>query len=278
MKRIKFSNLLIWAFILIACFAALFPIYVMVSGSMKSSQELALNSYGLPSAFSLENYKRLGSYNSGIILRTYLNSIFITGAHTAIAIFLSALAAYAFSKFRFRGRNALFVMLLSTMMIPFELTIPPLYSIFSKIGWMNTYRIQILPFTANVFAMFMMKQYMESIPDSIIEAARIDGAGEWKCFTRIMLPAARPAIGASTILVALAKFNDYLWPSTVVTDQTLSPIMTVLPTLNEEGALWYVPKELVLTGCTIVIIPLLILFVVFQDQFVNSVTIGAVKE
>ncbi len=273
-----FSTALIYVFLIIMAFIVLFPLYIMLAGSFKSSSDLAANSWGLPNPATLNNYYRLLSYNAGTIVRTYFNSIFITATHTALVILFGGLAAFAFSKYQFKGRNTMFIMLLATMMIPFELMATPLYIIFSKIGWLNSYQIQIIPFTANVFAMYMIKQYMDSVPNALIEAARLDGAGPFRIWWKIMMPVSKPAVSATVVLVALAKFNDYLWPKITVTKEKFMPIMTILPTLNDKNAVWNVPRELLLTGCTIVIIPLIVLFIFLQDEFMNSVTIGAVKE
>lgn len=277
-KKINWARVGLHAFLLLASIIALVPFYIMVISSFKFPDDLAVSSYQLPKIWTLSNYRRLLSYNGGVIVRTYINSIFITFTHTIIVLILGSMAAFAFSKYRFRGRNFLFTMLLATMMVPFELSITPLYVIFANLGWLNTYKIQIIPFTANVFAMFMMRQYMSSIPDSLLEAARIDGAGHMRLYTQIMLPVSTPVLGGVSILVALSKFNDYLWPQTVITKQYLQPIMVVLPTLNEEDNVWMIPRELTLTGCTLVVIPLIIMFICLQDQFMASVTMGAVKE
>ena len=277
-KKNPVGTVLIYLFLLLMSVLVIFPLYIMVAGSLKFPQDLAAHSWQLPSPVTLSNYRRLLSYNAGTIVRTYANSLFITAAHTAIVILLGSLAAFAFSKYRFAGRRTLFVLLLATMMIPFELCATPLYIIFSKINWLNTYQIQIIPFTANVFAMYMMKQYMDGIPDALVEAARLDGAGHLRIWWSVMMPVTKPVISATVVLVALAKFNDYLWPKITITDEKYMPIMTILPTLNDKAAVFNVPRELLLTGCTIVIIPLLILFVFMQDAFMSSVTIGAVKE
>lgn len=277
-KKNPVGTVLIYLFLLLMSVLVIFPLYIMVAGSLKFPQDLAAHSWQLPSPATLNNFRRLLSYNAGTIVRTYANSLFITAAHTAIVILLGSLAAFAFSKYRFAGRRTLFVLLLATMMIPFELCATPLYIIFSKINWLNTYQIQIIPFTANVFAMYMMKQYMDGIPDALVEAARLDGAGHLRIWWSVMMPVTKPVISATVVLVALAKFNDYLWPKITITDEKYMPIMTILPTLNDKAAVFNVPRELLLTGCTIVIIPLLILFVFMQDAFMSSVTIGAVKE
>ena len=279
-KQYKWKSLPVWIFLVIMCLLSLFPVYIMITGSFKSASDLAVNSYGLPQKWTLENYRRLLSYNSGIIARTYMNSIVITASHTILVMLFGSMAAFAFSKYHFKGKTVLLTLLLATMMVPFELSVTPLYIMFSKIGWLNSYKIQIIPFTANVFAMFMIRQFMEGIPDSLVEAARIDGAGHFKIYYKIMVPISlcKPVMGSTTVLVALAKFNDYLWPKVVVQKQMYQPIMTVLPTLNEKNVVWNIPRELILTGCTIVIVPLIILFVCLQDLFMDSVAIGAVKE
>lgn len=276
MKK-KWSQIGIHLFLLIMAAVSLFPFYIMFVSSFKSADELAVNSYQLPQAWTLKNYRRLLDYNSGIIVRAYSNSLFITVVYTALVLLISSMAAFAFSKYRFKGRNVIFIMLLATMMIPFELLITPLYVIFAKINWLNTYQIQVFPFAANVFGMFMMRQYMDTIPDSLFEAARIDGAGHLRLYTQIALPTSKPVLGGVTILTALRKFNDYLWPQTVITKQNYQPIMVVLPTLNEQDSVWMIPRELTLTACVLVVVPLIILFVALQEQFMSSVTMGAVK-
>lgn len=275
--KIKISVIFIHILIVLAVFFAMYPIFVMVAGSFKSAQELNYNVAGFPKAFTLENYMRLLNYNSGIIVRTYLNSIFIASCYTLLTLMVTSLAGFAFAKYRFRGRNAMFILLLITMMVPMELNMTPLYLIFSKMKWLNTYLVQIIPGVANIFALFMMRQYMYSIPDVVLDAGRIDGAGEFRLFLNIVLPISRPALGALAILQFLSKWNDFLYPKIMITKAKLMPIMVILPTLNEIDSARSVPWELVLSGCTMVTIPLLIVFLIFQDKFLSSVTLGAVK-
>jgi ABC-type glycerol-3-phosphate transport system permease component len=262
----------------IASLIALLPIWVMLCDSLKTGTELAVNSWGLPQNPTLANYVDLVTYNSGIMVRTFLNSLGISIVYTALALLLSCLAAFAFAKYRFKGRNIIFMILIATMMIPSELTMPAIFLMFSKAKMLNTYSIQIFPGIANTFCLFMLKQYIESLPDSLIEAARIDGAGHMYVFRKIVLPLSKPAIGALTVLTFLGKWNDYLWPKTLLTKTEVMPIMTVLPTLNTSTSTYSIPWELVLAGCTVVTLPLIVVFLIFQEQFMSSVTIGAVKE
>lgn len=276
-KKFRPSLLVIHVLIILAVFLAMYPIFVMVAGSFKSAQELNYNVAGFPKALTFENYTRLLNYNSGIILRTYLNSILVASCYTLLTLTVTSLAGYAFAKYRFAGRDPLFVLLLITMMVPMELNMTPLYLIFSKLKWLNTYQVQIIPGVANVFALFMMRQHMQSIPDVLLDAGRIDGAGEFRIFRDIVLPVSKPALGALAILQFLSKWNDFLYPKIMITKAKLMPIMVILPTLNEIDSARSVPWELVLSGCTMVTIPLIIVFLMFQDKFLSSVTLGAVK-
>ena len=263
--------------VIIACFFALVPIYIMVMGSFKNTPELLLNSVGLPKSFAPTNYIGLWNYNSGTILRTYLNSLFIGIVYTVLALIFASMAGYAFAKFNFKGKNILFMMFLLTMMVPQELNLTPLYLIYSKIGWLNTYRVQIVTGIANTFSMFMFRKNMETIPDSLIESAKLDGANQWQIFRKIVIPVSEPVIGALAILVFLGKWNEFLLPKMLVSKVEKLPIMVILPSLSVGDNAYNVPWELILTGCTIVIIPVIIIFLIFQDKFLASVTVGAVK-
>jgi len=164
------------------------------------------------------------------------------------------------------------------MMIPREITMPAIFLMFSKAKMLNTYTIQIVPGIANVFCLFMLRQYMDSLPGSMLEAATLDGANRIQIFRRIVLPLTKPALGAMAILTFLEKWNDYLWPSVLLTKKEVMPIMVILPTLNVGNSQYAIPWNLIMTGCAIVTLPLIIVFLIFQEQFMSSVTIGAVKE
>ena len=142
MTKRQGKAVLLNAVVIFACFIAVFPVFIMITGSLKTSQELYTNSAGFPVHPTLANFKRLLSFNSGLILRTFGNSIFVAASYTALSCLLASMAGYAFAKFKFRGRNVLFLLLLITMMIPAELNITPLYLIFSKMKWLNTYRVR----------------------------------------------------------------------------------------------------------------------------------------
>lgn len=277
MRKLHPSHIAMHVILVLVCLVLLYPVFVMVAGSLKSAEELALNASGFPKVPVLDNFRRLFNFNSGLIVRTYGNSIFVATSYTALVVAVASLAGFAFAKFRFWGRDVLFLLLLITMMIPVELNITPLYLFFSRLGWLNTYRVQIIPGIANVFSLFLMRQYMVTIPDSLVEAARIDGASDFFVFRKIIVPVSVPAIGALAILQFLSKWNELLFPKIMLTKERLMPIMVILPTLNEIDSARSVPWELVLAGCTLVTLPLIVVFLLFQDKFLSSVTLGAVK-
>ncbi|TVY07502.1 carbohydrate ABC transporter permease [Paenibacillus cremeus] len=274
----QWQQIIIHLLLAVVVVFSVYPLLIMLVGSFKTAEELSANPAGLPHHPTFDNYLRLFNYNSNTLVRSFINSIYVSTAHTILTILVSALAAFAFAKYKFKGRSWMFVALLATMMVPGELSIPPLYIMFSRIGWLNSYAVQIFPGIASVFAMFMMRQYMLSIPDALIEAAKMDGARHWRIFSSIILPVSSPVIGALAILTFLHKWNDFLWPLIMINKQKFMPIMVILPTLNEKDSVWSIPWELIMTGCVVVTLPLIIVFLRFQDKFMSSVTMGAVKE
>ena len=264
--------------LVIASAFSVYPMLLMLFNSFKTGGELSLNPGGLPTAPTLANFADLLSYNGGLISRTFLNGVFVATSFTVLAVFISACAAFAFAKFHFPGRDLLFVLLLATLMVPYQLQIPALFLFFAKIGWLNTLIVQIVPGTASVFTMFFIRQYMQSIPDALIEAARIDGASYFRIFWSIILPVSRPVLGATAILMFLQKWNDYLWPIIMVSDPLKLPITVILPTLNSTSSQFIIPWPMVLAGCVVVTIPLVVVFLIFQNSFMSSATLGSVKE
>lgn len=265
--------------VLIFCsFISLYPFFIMFTGAFKTSSELMKNAAGWPIRGTLENFPRLLNYNSHIISRTFLNALGVSAVSTVIVLVLASLAGYAFAKFKFKGKRILFLFFLATMMLPMEVNMTPLFIMFSKLHWLNSYQVQILPGIANVLAMYMYKQYMESLPDSVMESAYLDGAGEWTVYRKIVMPMVRPATSALAIIMFMGKWNDYLMPRTMITKQKYMPIMVILPTLSDTGTSYVIPWELIFAGCVLITVPLLGVFLIFQDKFMSSVVMGAVKE
>lgn len=272
------QKIFLHALYLLFVMLVLYPLLVMAMGSLKTAAELSHNPGGIPLNPTLNNYVRLVEFRDGLVLRTFFNSVFVAVSYASLAILLASLAGFAFAKYRFFGSRILLLMILSTMMVPPELTIPPLYLLFAKIGWLDTYRVQIFPHAAHAFPLFMYVQYMKNIPNSLIDAARIDGAGALRIYKDVVFPTAAPATGALAVLLFLLKWDDYIWPLVMVTEEAVMPIIVLLPRLTDREYIFTIPWELFLAGSTLVVLPLLLVFLRFQDKFMSSVTMGAVKE
>jgi ABC-type glycerol-3-phosphate transport system permease component len=261
-----------------ACFLAVYPYLVMVFGGLKTAGELTSNPGGIPDHPTITNFKELFTGQTGAIAwRALANSFIVTIPFTTLTVLLSAMAGYAFAKYRFRGRNILFALLIASMLVPTEVNIPTLYVMFSRIGWLDTYQVQIFPGTASVLTMFMARQYMLTIPDEILEAASVDGAGHWRRFWRFILPLSAPVLGAIAVLTFVFKWSDYLWPLVMVTDPKHQPIMVALPTLSTTQSGFIVLYELLLAGCVVITLPLLLIFLRFQDTLMRGAVAGAVR-
>ena len=163
------------------------------------------------------------------------------------------------------------------MMVPGEITVPTLYIIFSKLRWLNTLQGLIMPTLTSVFGLFMIRQYMLSVPSALIEAARIDGANHWQLYWKIMIPVSAPVLGAFAIIHFLGVWNSYLWPLIVATKREVQPIMVVLPNMTDPIIGFLPVWGTIMAGCVLATLPIIIVFVAFQDWFMSGVTVGAVK-
>lgn len=275
-KRKNF-HFLLYGGLSLYCLFNLYPFFLMFLGSFKTATGLSKNPAGLPNEWILDNYVTLLVENTHLI-RAFLNSVFVTTSYIGATLLFCSLAAYAFAKIKFPGKEILFVLLLATMMVPKEILLPPLYIIFAEIGWLDTYKVQIFADATPAFGVFMLRQYFEIIPESILESARIDGANPLQVFYKIVLPMSKPALGAYAILEFNHKWNDYLWPAMFIRTTEKMPIMVLLPDLNSGDNEQIVPWELILAGCTFVTIPVIIVFLLMQDKVMTSMTAGAVKE
>lgn len=272
-RRAVFNLLLIGAAAL-----AVYPFAVMLFGALKTSGELTSNPGGVPRSPTLENFSVLFSGASGAMMwRGIFNSVVVTLPFTAITVVLCAMAGYAFAQYSFSGKNAIFGILIASMLIPTEVNIPSLYIFFAHIGWLDSYQVQIIPGTASVLGMFMARQYMQGLPLEVLEAARIDGAGHWRTFWSIGLPMSAPVLSAIAVLTFVAKWSDYLWPRVMVGDPDFQPVMVVLPAISTGISGFIVRYELLLAGALVVTVPLVIVFLMFQDRLMSGTTAGAVR-
>lgn len=261
------------ALLLVGVFLTAMPFIYMIMASFKPGSELyTIPLRILPDNLYLGNYQLL--FGQTNFMRWFFNSIVVALGRTILAIVLSLMAGYAFAKFNFRGRTILFVLLLATLTLPIYVILVPLYTMMVRLGWTDSYTSLILPFAANAVGVFLARQYLLSVPNEMLEAARIDGAGEWNIFWRIILPIAQPITATMAILFFSAAWKDYIWPLIVLTDDKMFTVSLGLPSLvgpyrQEYGA--------IMAGSFMVTLPILVIFLIMQRRFIEGIMAGAVK-
>ena len=225
-----------------------------------------------PSEWIVSGYKKV--LTEAPFMTWLWNSLFSSVVSTAIVVFTSCLGGYIFGKFNFKGKNFLFVCVLITMMVPFQVTMIPTYIICSKLNILNSMSALIIPFMVSGFGIFLCRQFAESIPNDILEAARIDGAGEWRIFFGIVIHTIKPAIAALCIFIFMGRWNDYLWPLLLFLDSSKKTV-TLLPKYFTNT---YVQQyDNIFAALFIIMIPIVILYCCLQKYFQQGVISGAVK-
>lgn len=260
---------LLFAVVLIS----LFPFYMMFVSSTLSNKEILTERPRLIFGSNLaNNYKNFNDRFN--VMKILFNSIFITITYTVLSLLLHSMAGYALAKFEFKGKNLIFSIILITLMIPLQVLLIPLFKMMNTIGWQNSYQAVIVPSIANAFGIFLMRQNMISFPDSLIEAARIDGSGEFAIFFKIVLPTMRPAIGALGIYNFMAQWGNFMWPLIILSTKdkyTLPVALAALEGLQRKDF------GVIMFGSTIATIPIMIIFLIFQRQFISGMLGGSVK-
>jgi ABC-type glycerol-3-phosphate transport system permease component len=251
-----------------------FPFAWMAVSSLKPFSEIFAGDTFLPAAPTLDNYKSLfARYDVG---RAIWNSTFIAVAFTVLSTILCALGGYAFAKFTFPGRRWLFGFILATLAIPFAVLLVPLFLVMRNVlHWIDTPWPLIVPWAANAFGIFFMRQYLTDLPDEMLDQARVDGASELSIFARIVLPTSVPGLASLATIFFIGRWNDFLWPLAVLT----SPENQTLPLLlnSLRGAPGRTAFDLLMAGSVVSLLPMLVLFLLFQRWVVAGATTGAVK-
>ena len=226
----------------------------------------------LPDVPTLDNYRALfqrigmGGY--------FLNSVLVSSAITLLSLLINAMAGYAFAKLRFAGRERIFKALLAALVIPSQVTMLPLFLMLKEMGLVNSYAGVVIPGLASIFGIFLVRQYARSIPDELMEAARIDGAGEWRIFFRIVLPMLKPVLVTLAIFTFMGSWNDFMWPLIVLTDQTHQTLPVALASLSREHIQ---DVEMMMAGAVLTVTPVLLLFLVLQRYYIQGLLLGSVK-
>jgi multiple sugar transport system permease protein len=268
------AAILVNAALAVVAALALAPLAWMLSVSfMQPGEASAYPPPLLPAHATLANYRELFAHAG---MGRYLwNSLLIAGAITLLSLAFNLSAGYAFAKLRFRGRERLFRILLGALLIPAQVAMIPLFLMMKWLHLVNSYGGVIVPALASVFGIFLVRQYARSIPDELLEAARLDGAGEWRIFLRIVLPLLRPIVVTLAIFSFLASWNDFMWPLIVLSDQQWQTAPVAIASLSREHVQ---DNELMMAGAVVTVVPVLALFLVLQRHYLHGLLLGSVKE
>lgn len=275
MKKFNISSIIVRGVLLLGVLFSAFPFYWMIVTASRTTSEI----YSIPPKFTLGNdllNNITTVFETTNFFQSFLNTLFIAVVSTMLILFFDSLAGYTFAKLKFKGSNVLFVMLLSTMMIPGLLNIIPQFIMMDYFGWVGSYKALIIPGMVNAFGIFWIKQYAEgAIPDSLLEAARIDGCTSFGIYWRIALPILKPSLAFLGLYSFMGAWNDYMWPLIILNDPEKFTLMLELTQLQ---GLYFTNYPLVITGTLLATIPILIIFFIFGKQLMGGITEGAIKE
>lgn len=249
------------------------PLLWMVSASlMPTGDASSFPPPFLPRRITFEHYRQLFTHLD--LARRFLNSAVITGSATVLSLFINGFAGYAFAKLRFSGRDRLFRVLSLALVVPAQVGMLPLFLLLRELGLVNTYAGVVIPYLANVLGIFMVRQYMLSIPDELLHAARVDGASELRIFWSIVMPVARPILVTLAAFTFLSAWNDFMWPLVALSDDRKYTLPVALASLSGEHVL---DTELMMAGSVLTILPAMVVFLVFQRAYIRGIMGGSVK-
>ncbi|MGK9147126.1 carbohydrate ABC transporter permease [Plantibacter flavus] len=273
-RRIDVTRWLFFGAFLVVTLAIMLPIIIIVLTAFKPVAEV--NAYPptlLPAEWTFDNFTRI--FSDLPFLRLIGNSIVFAGGVTVLALVFDSLAAYALARLDFRGSNVLLIVIIASLMIPFQATLIPIYQLVSDLGWVNTFWGLILPRAADAFGIFFLRQFFVSLPRDLDNAARIDGASEWRIFRSVILPNAVPALLTLAIFTFVNNWNDLLWPLVFTTESEMGTITSGLTLLTGPGGI--IPQGVMMAGSLIAVLPLAIMFLLVQRRFIESVASTGLK-
>ncbi|SFU51408.1 carbohydrate ABC transporter permease [Alicyclobacillus macrosporangiidus] len=262
-------HLLLWIGVVVVAF----PFVWMILSSFKSLPEF-YQFHFWPAQWDLSAYRQV--FTETQYGRWYFNSIVVAVVVTASELFFASLVGYTLAKFRFRGNQLIFILILSTMMVPTELLVIPWYVMSAQFGWVDTYWGIMFPGLMEAFGVFLMRQFMFGVPDDLLDAARIDGMSEFRIFLQVALPQVKPALSALGILSFLGNWNAYLWPVIVVSTESMRTLpigIGMFSTADNGGLQWNV----IMAMSTLAVIPIIILYFIFQKRIVEGIALTGVK-
>jgi multiple sugar transport system permease protein len=273
-KRSTFNRALVVALLALATAVILLPIAIIVFTAFKPAAEVnAFPPTLVPGQWTLDNFARI--FQELPFARLIANSFVFAGGVTLFALLFDSLAAYALARIDFTGKKFLLIAIIASLMIPFQATLVPVYQLASDLGWVNSFAALIIPRAADAFGIFFLRQFFLSLPRDLDNAARIDGASEWRVYWNIVLPNAMPAILTLGVFVFVNNWNDLLWPLIFTTDKNMGTLTSGLTLLTGPGGI--VPYGVMMAGALVAILPLAAIFMFVQRRFIESVATTGLK-
>lgn len=276
------KQILAQAFLILVLVLFLAPVVWAILSAFKPANDIIRHPLLFdPTTFTLDNFVRM--FHDVPLAQGFLNTGIVLVIKGGITLFFAPLAAYAFAKYRFPGKNLIFGAVLITLMLPVIVLIIPLLLEMKELGWVNTYQALILPGAIDAFAIFWMRQVIAAVPDELLDAARVDGCTEFGIFWRVILPVIRPGLAGLAVLTIMNIYNDFVWPVVAASTDRMATLQVVLSTLaqnitgNRVGADYATVTGELLAASSVALIPLLILFIVLQRHFINGILAGSVK-
>jgi len=269
----RITDLITYAILIVFSTVMILPFIWMVSSSLKNLEEVSeIPIRWIPETFRFHNYAEV--FQSIPMGRFILNSFFVATSVTVLAVLVSSLAAYAFARLSFKGKNVIFLCFLTTMMIPQEVTMIPKFLIMKEFGWLNSYKALIIPHVFTAFGVFMLRQFFLTIPVELEEAARIDGCSRFRIYWNIMIPLAKPAFVTLGVFLFLGEWNSFLWPLIVINSIDLQPIQVGLRTFQGEFTTQW---HLMMAGAFIAEIPVLLFYMFCQRYIIEGIATSGIK-
>lgn len=273
-KRSALNRAVVVALLALATAVILLPIAIIAFTAFKPAAEVnAFPPTLIPGQWTLDNFARI--FQELPFARLIANSFMFAGGVTLFALLFDSLAAYALARIDFTGKKFLLIAIIASLMIPFQATLVPVYQLASDLGWVNTFAALIVPRAADAFGIFFLRQFFLSLPRDLDNAARIDGASEWRVYWNIILPNATPAVLTLGVFVFVNNWNDLLWPLIFTTDREMGTLTSGLTLLTGPGGI--VPYGVMMAGALVAILPLAAIFMFVQRRFIESVATTGLK-
>ena len=270
-RRRKLSQIALVAILLLGGLLMIFPFVWMISSSFKRPQDIYSLSL-IPPVFTLDSYRAVLQDTSYV--RWFANSLVIASITTASVAFFDSLAGYTLAKFKFPGSMVIFILILSTLMVPTEMLVIPWFMKSIELQWTDSYWGVMFPGVISAFGVFLMRQFFMGVPNELIDAARLDGFGEFRIFWKIALPLVKPAVAALCIFTFLGNWNAYIWPLIVIRSEEMRTLPVGVAFFSSENGARF---DLIMAAATLATVPVIIIFLIFQKQIIKGIALAGLK-